>query len=266
CVGLGPGDVRITWRTVRGILGAIFGVTHEAGHAIYSQGAPPRYDWMSPVGLIYSLGIHESQSRGNENFVCRSRPFWERYLPRLKNLFPQLEPVTLDEFVAAINTCRPTFIRVEADEATYNAHIWIRWVIERELMNRTLKVTEYPDRFNGLMQEVLGITPPDNGVSGCMQDIHHSGGLVGYFGTYSGGNLAGAQYAAKFREVNPDWEAQFRAGNFEPYRMFMRTNVHETGYTDTLNESLERVTGKPLSIDAWKRHIMERVGPVYNLN
>ncbi len=265
CTRLGLDDVRITGRVSQGLPGAFFGVIHEAGHANYDHNLPGFMVRMWPEAMRYSLGIHESQSRGMENGNCRSRAFWEFYYPKLQARFPRLQEIPLEVFVAGINTARPTLIRVESDEATYNVHIRARFLVERGFMAGDIAVSDIPETFNQAIFDGLGIRPP-NDTQGCMQDIHWSGGMIGYFPTYSLGNFFSAATTEEYRSDDPDWEKHLRRGDFTPYNDWMKVHIHQTGMNDTLQELVQRITGKPLSIDAWKRHIMSRVGPVYGIN
>src|SRR5262249_44627411 len=152
-----------------------FGILHEAGHGLYDQGLDPEH-FGTPMGSAVSLGIHESQSRLWENQVGRSRPFWEHFFPRARQVFVgALEDVSLDDFVFAINDVQPSFIRVEADEATYNLHIILRFELEQALIGGDLEAADVPAAWNEKFHQLLGLAPPDDR-KGCLQDIHWSGG------------------------------------------------------------------------------------------
>ncbi|MBS0263058.1 MAG: carboxypeptidase M32, partial [Planctomycetes bacterium] len=194
CSGFGPGDVRLTTRyDEHHFPGAFFGTLHEAGHGIYEQGLD-RSSYGLPTGAACSLGIHESQSRMWENFVGRSRAFWRHFYPKAQQAFPQaLGATTVDDFYAAINDVQPSFIRVEADEATYNLHILLRFDLERPLIAGDLQPADVPGVWNDTFLKYFGIVPP-NDAQGCLQDIHWSAGLIGYFPTYCLGNMYAAQF------------------------------------------------------------------------
>ena len=184
---------------------------HEAGHGIYEQGLD-RTAFGTPIGDAASLGVHESQSRMWENFVGRSRAFWIHFYPQAQAAFPEaLDGVTADEFYAAINDVRPSFIRVEADEVTYNLHIMIRFELEQRLIGGDLRRGRLPAAWNAAYAESLGITPP-NDAQGCLQDIHWSGGLLGYFPTYALGNMYAAQLFETARRSLGDLESLFAKG------------------------------------------------------
>ena len=201
CTELGPHDCRIlTHYDEKFLPSALFSTLHEAGHGMYEQGL--RSDQYGlPTGQSVSLGIHESQSRLWENQVGRSRGFWEHFYPVAQQAFPgSLKSVDLDDFYFAINDVRPSLIRIESDEATYNLHIIIRFELEQDLINDALQVADLPDAWNAKYQQYLGVTPPSD-AEGVLQDIHWSGGDLGYFPTYSLGNLYAAQF---FEQADQD--------------------------------------------------------------
>jgi carboxypeptidase Taq len=182
-------DVRITNRfEPENPLATLFSAMHESGHAMYEQGVNPEYE-RTPLESGTSLAVHESQSRMWENLVGRSLPFWEHFYPQFKKTFPsQLEGVSLKSFYKGINKVEPSLIRVNADEATYNLHIMLRLELEIAMVERKVRVRDLPELWNTKMYEYLGVTPP-NDAKGVLQDIHWSGGSMGYFSTYSLGNL-----------------------------------------------------------------------------
>jgi carboxypeptidase Taq len=265
CGGAGPNDVRLTTRYDDALSGAFFSTLHEAGHGIYEQGLlPDRYGL--PTGEAVSLGIHESQSRMWENFVGRSRPFWEHFFSKAQSTFPDaLKTVQLDDFYFAINDVRPSLIRTESDEVTYNLHILIRFELELALVNDQLKVADLPAAWNAKYREYLGIESPTDS-DGVLQDVHWSGGAIGYFSTYSLGNLYAAQlFEAAGRDLG-DLHAMFRRGEFFPLRDWLRKNIHSQGRRYPAAELARRVTGVPLSHDALLRHLRGKFGPLYGLS
>lgn len=263
CSGLGPNDCRITTRyDERFFNEAFFGILHEAGHGIYDQGL--RQDQYGlPLGEAASLGIHESQSRLWENFVGRGKPFWEHFYPEAQRRFSEaLGDVALGDFYFAVNDVRPSLIRVEADEATYNLHILIRFELEQALLSGDLAPADAPKAWNEKYKAYLGIEPPDNS-QGVLQDIHWSGGLVGYFPTYSLGNLYAAQLFAKANADLGGLDDQFRRGQFRPLRDWLREKVHRQGQRYRAAELVDRVTGKPLSPGPLLDHLRSKLGPLY---
>jgi carboxypeptidase Taq len=263
CTGIGPGDTRITTRyDAHHFPGAFFGTLHEAGHGIYDQGLPSdRFG--SPLGEFISLGIHESQSRMWENMVGRSRAFWTYMYPKAQQAFPRaLGNVTADAFHFAVNDVRPSFIRVEADEATYNLHILLRFEMERAFFSGNLKVDDIPGAWNEKFKSYFGITPP-NDAQGCLQDVHWSAGLVGYFPTYALGNLYAAQFFVKANADLGDLHAQFAKGEFAPLKKWLRDNIHIHGRRYRANELVERVTGKPLGSESLMAYMNKKFGGLY---
>ena len=197
CSGAGPNDVRFTTRYDEEFpFGCLYGVMHETGHGTYEQGLLHEHEG-TPMGQAVSLGVHESQSRMWENMVGRSREFWHYYIEEFKSCFNHLpSDLSVDTVHRAVNTVQPSLIRVESDEATYNLHIMVRYEIEKQLVNGNIKVGDLPEFWNSKMEEYLGVTPP-NDTKGVLQDIHWSMGAIGYFPTYTLGNLYAAQlYAA----------------------------------------------------------------------
>ena len=198
CSGFGPGDCRITTRyNPRFVNEAFFGVLHETGHAMYEQNLPAEH-FGTPLGAACSLGIHESQSRLWENQVGRGRPFWDHFFPRLKQTFHALADVSQEAFTFAINGVRPSLIRVEADEATYNLHVALRFELELALLSGDLTTADLPGAWNDRFEALFGLKVPDD-ARGCLQDIHWAFGGIGYFPTYTLGNLYAAQLMAAFR-------------------------------------------------------------------
>ncbi|QGJ69857.1 Metal-dependent carboxypeptidase [Planctomycetales bacterium 10988] len=266
CSGMGPNDCRITTRYNPNFFNeAFFGILHEAGHGLYDQGLRAD-EYGLPLGSAVSLGIHESQSRMWENFVGRSLAFWKHFYPAAQLAFPEaLGNVKLESFYFAINAVEPSLIRVEADEATYNLHILVRFELEQALINDGLSVADLPQAWNSKYESYLGLTPPSDTL-GVLQDIHWSGGAIGYFTTYSLGNLYAAQFFEQAdREIGPLQE-QFAAGVFQPLKEWLQTKIHQQGRRYSAAQLVEKVTGKPLSHQALMRHLHTKLDPLYDLN
>jgi carboxypeptidase Taq len=243
CSGTGPGDCRITTRFDEHQFGdAFFGILHEVGHGLYEQGLDEAH-YGTPMGEAVSLGVHESQSRLWENLVGRSRSFWAYWLPMARRIFHEaLADVTLEPFQAAVNHVAPSLIRVRADEATYNLHIIIRFELEQDLLTGSLPVGELPGAWNHKYRELLGVTP-GNDAEGCLQDIHWSAGLIGYFPTYTLGNLYAAQlYAAADAELGSLDDALMQ-GDFQGLLGWLREKIHRQGQRYHSAALIERVTG-----------------------
>ncbi len=265
CSGFGPGDCRLTTRyDEHHFPGAFFGTLHEAGHGIYEQGLN-REAFGTAMGESVSLGIHESQSRMWENLVGRSRPFWEHFYESAQTTFPQsLGDVPLDDFCRAVNDVRPSFIRVEADEVTYNLHIMLRFELEQAMLSGDLTAADVPSVWNETFTRYFGITPPDDAL-GCLQDVHWSAGLFGYFPTYALGNMYAAQF---FEQADADLgglHEQFARGEFGPLKTWLNEKIHLQGQRFRAQRLVEEVTGKPLSHEPLLRHLHGRFDPLYEL-
>jgi carboxypeptidase Taq len=265
CGEIGPGDTRLTTRyNLHDFGDAFFSILHEAGHGLYDQGLDPEH-YGTPMGEAVSLGIHESQSRLWESFVGRSRAFWEYWLPRARQVFPDaLDGVGLDGFLFAINDVRPSFIRVDADEATYNLHIVLRFELEQALIAGDLAVADLPTAWNERMVRDLGSAPPDD-AQGCLQDIHWSGGSFGYFPTYTLGNLYAAQFFAKAQAELGDLDEQFRRGEFLPLKEWLNQKIHREGQRYRAVDLVAAVTGEPLNPAHLLRHLREKLGTLYGV-
>jgi carboxypeptidase Taq len=265
CTDVGPRDVRITTRYDEHFFpSGLFSILHEAGHGIYEQGLPDQWFGL-PTGSATSLGIHESQSRMWENLVGRSRAFWEHFYPQAQNTFPAaLADVPLDDFYFAINEVRPSLVRVEADEATYNLHILLRFELEQALLDDDLQVADLPGAWNEKYRDYLGIEPP-NDADGVLQDVHWSAGLIGYFPTYSLGNLYASQLFARAGQELGDLAAMFRRGEFQPLRQWLTTRVYGQGRRFSAADLAKRITCQPLSHAAMISHLREKFAPLYGL-
>jgi carboxypeptidase Taq len=261
CSTIGPGDIRIATRyRPNSIASGFLAAMHETGHALYEQGLE-RAHFGTPMGDAVSLGIHESQSRLWENLVGRSRGFWLYFFPLLQNAFPEaLQDVTLDEFRAMVNTTAPGLIRVEADEVTYNLHIVIRFELERALLSGDLPANDLPGAWNERYEKYLGIRP-ETDRQGCLQDIHWSEGLIGYFPTYTLGNVYAAQiFQAAERDIGT-LNDPFAAGEFRTLREWLREKIHRHGKRYPAVVLVERVTGAPPDTTALIESLSARYQP-----
>ncbi len=258
-------DVRITTRLLPDYLPeAMFGSMHEAGHALYEQGISSSLR-RTPVAGGASLGMHESQSRMWENLVGRSRPFWKAYFPDLQKLYPsQLGGVRLETFYLALNKVEPSLVRTAADEATYNLHIMLRFELEVALMQGSLAVRDLPEAWNQKYRDYLGITPPDD-AKGVLQDIHWSLGYMGYFPTYTLGNLIACQLWQNIRQDIPDLDEHIARKDFQPLLSWLRTQIHQHGAKFEPMELLERVTGRRLTAEPYLQYLRDKFGEVYAL-
>ena len=265
CTEIGPNDVRITTRFDESFFNmAFFGTLHEAGHGIYEQGLRGEHYGLPP-GKYCSLGIHESQSRLWENLVGRSQGFWNHFYSSAQANFPAaLGDVTLDDFYTTINTVSPSLIRVEADEATYNLHIIIRFELENALLNDELQVADLPEAWNKSYESMLGVVP-DSDANGVLQDIHWSAGLIGYFPTYTLGNIYASQLFDFATSKLGDLGNMFSKGDFLPLKNWLNDQVHKRGQCERPNELIQRVTGSGLSHENLIRHLKDKLEPIYGL-
>lgn len=253
-------DVRVTTRIDENFLPAgLFGTLHECGHGLYEQGVAPALG-RSPLAGGASLGVHESQSRLWEILVGRSREFWGNYYPLLCRSFPgKLGDIDADAFYAAANTVCPSLIRVEADEVTYNLHIMLRFELEKDLLEDRLTVADLPEAWNAGMKNYLGIEP-DTDANGVLQDIHWSMGAIGYFPTYTLGNLMSAQIFARVTAAIPDLQIQIAEGEFGDLLAWLQRNIYRHGRKFTANELLERMGCGELSAEPWLGYIRSKYG------
>ena len=264
-INFGNADVRVTTRlSDNHPQSAIFGSVHECGHALYELGSPDKFERSTLAGGA-TLGLHESQSRLWENQVARGLPFWRYYYPILRAFFPdQLGKVALEDFHRAINKVEPSLIRVEADEVTYNLHIMIRFELEQALLTGDLKVADVPEAWNAKYEDYLGIRPPNNTL-GCLQDIHWSHGTIGYFPTYTLGNLMSAQIYAQAQAEQPELEAGYSRGEFAPLLDWLRKRIHSHGRKFTAPELMQREFGEEMTAQPLLAYLRDKYTALYNL-
>lgn len=257
-----PFDSRVTTRIhPSSVFDSISSVLHEGGHSLYEMGLDPEY-YGSPICEAASHGIHESQSRLWETRIGQSKPFWKYFLPRLAEAFPQLRPVTLDQFYKAINQVSPAYIRVESDEVTYSLHIILRYELEKKLIGGTLKVREIPEAWNEGMKSLLGVLPPSD-KEGCLQDVHWSIGAIGYFPTYALGNLYTSQFFDAFEKDYPQWHKKVEKGELLFVTEWLRENIHRHGRAYRPDELIKRVTGKTLSAKPYLDYLNNKYKKIY---
>jgi carboxypeptidase Taq len=257
CSGMAPYDTRLTTRyDETDFLSSLFGVLHEAGHGLYEQGLPK--DWRGqPVGNSVSLGVHESQSRLWENHVGRSRGFWEKWLPRAIHFFPHLMGLTPEDLYAAVNQAERSHIRVEADEVTYDLHILLRFELECAIFSGDLAIADIPGEWNRRFESYFGL-PVRNDAEGCLQDIHWSMGIFGYFPTYSLGNLNAAHLASAAKSQDAAVAAAFASADYAPLLAWMRKHLHEAGSLHLPDDLVTRAAGTPVTSEALVSHLRER--------
>tara|TARA_B110000459_G_scaffold88123_1_gene98632 strand:+ start:706 stop:2238 length:1533 start_codon:yes stop_codon:yes gene_type:complete len=263
--GLWPGDTRFTTRfDEKDPFSCLYAVMHETGHALYEQGLAREFSF-TPRGQAVSLGVHESQSRLWENQIGRTEAFWKVANPWFRELFPdspQWDAKTLNKIA---NTVSTGFIRVEADEVTYNLHVMLRYEIEKKLFNGDLTVKELPETWNNMFEEWFGNKVPTDS-EGCLQDIHWSMAAFGYFPTYTLGNLYAAQLLESMSDDLGDIDQIIAQGDWSSLLQWLRPRIHHQGSVMTPAQLIESATGKPPSPDAFIRYIESKYGELYSLD
>lgn len=261
----GIDDVRITTRfDPERAASALFSTMHEGGHAMYEQGFDKSLRRL-PLATGVSMAVHESQSRMWENLVGRSRPFWKFFYPRLVEIFPsQLGNVSMEQFYRGINKVEPSLIRVEADEATYNLHVMLRLELEIGLMEGSIAVKDLPDIWKSRMQEYLGVVPPTDR-EGVLQDVHWSGGMIGYFPTYALGNLVSAQLWEKINADLPNLDDQISQGKFDELLGWLREKIHRHGAKFEPQEMVKKVTGSGITPEPYIRYLKTKYADIYGI-
>ena len=258
-----PTDVRVTTRVFeKDLPSCLFSCLHEGGHGLYEQGLP-REQYGTPLGEPLSLGMHESQSLLWENNVGRSKTFWTYFFPLLQQHFPsQLGVVSLDAFHAALNRVKPSLIRVEADEVTYNLHIMVRFEIELALFEQRVAAKDLADLWREKMQEYLGVTP-ERDAEGVLQDVHWSLGALGYFPTYTLGHLYASMFFQQARQDVPALETEIQQGHLLPLKAWLNHNIHQWGRQYSAADLLHRITGRVLSVEPFLEYLRTKLGDVY---
>jgi len=262
---LHPNDNRITTRIhPSSLMSNILAVLHEGGHALYEMGLLEQH-YGSPLGQSISLGVHESQSRWWETRIGLHKSFWRHYYPILQSHFKgQFSAISLDQFYRGINKVKPSLIRIEADEVTYPLHVILRFEIEKALIGEELDVKDLPEAWNAGMQSLIGVKPT-NDSEGCMQDIHWSMGAFGYFPTYALGNIYAAHIFSAFEKDFPEWEKRVSAGDLHFIRTWLNQSIHQYGRQYTSYELLEKISGKPVSADAYIAYVNKKYADIYGI-
>ncbi|MEP6893341.1 MAG: carboxypeptidase M32 [Gaiellaceae bacterium] len=259
CLGIATHDIRVTTRYVDNDLHSLFSTMHECGHGLYEHGVSTTLE-RTPLCSGASSALHESQSRLWENVVGRSLPFWRGFYPRLQAAFPaSFRDVGVEEFYAALNRVRRTFIRVDADEVTYGLHIILRFELEQELISGAVTTAELPEAWNARFADLLGADVPEDRV-GVLQDIHWAFGGFGYFPTYQLGNVISAQIWERAQEALPDLDAQIEAGEFASLGGWLRENLYVLGRKFTPQETLARVVGGPIDPEPYLAYLKTKYG------
>lgn len=263
--GLNPGDVRITTNFIENDLTfSFFSSIHEGGHALYEQNIDPKLNHTT-LCTGTSMGIHESQSRLWENIIGRSLPFWKRYYPELQSRFPQaFGQIQLTDFYEAINEVKPSLIRIEADELTYNLHIIIRYELEKSLIGGDLAVADLPQAWSQKYRDYLGIEPT-NHREGVLQDVHWSAGLFGYFPSYALGNMYAAQIMHEMESKVPQIQDHLAHGRLSPIKEWLTDNVYQYGKLRTPNELILSISGEKLNPSYFVQYLNTKYREIYKL-
>jgi carboxypeptidase Taq len=263
--GFGSGDVRITTRWDEDFFPmSLYGAMHECGHGLYEAGIAPSLQ-RTTLHHGESLGLHESQSRMWENMVGRGRAFCRVLAPRIARVFGEaFEELGADALYRAVNRVKPSHIRVEADEATYGLHIVLRFELEQEMIDGRLAVSELPEAWNARVEQYLGLAVPDD-AHGVLQDVHWSGGAIGYFPTYALGNLIAGQLWERAHADLPELDAQIARGELAPLREWLGEHVHRHGAKFCATELLDRVAGGPISVTPFVTYLKGKLGDAYGL-
>ncbi len=263
--GAHPYDIRITTRyRENDLLYSLGSTIHEAGHGIYEQGLPAEH-FGTPLSEAISLGIHESQSRMWENQIGKSMEFWTHFYPKLQKEFPvPFKKLPIKEFHKIINDVKPSLIRTESDEVTYNIHIIIRFEIEREMIEGSIDLKDLPKIWKSKVKDYLGINVPNDSL-GVLQDVHWSCGFIGYFPTYSLGNLYAAQFYDSIKRDIPNFKELVKSGKFEKINIWLRKNIHSLGKTYKAGELIKKVSGENLNSGHFIKYLEEKYGDIYDL-
>ena len=256
-------DVRITTHYYpNDFASSIFSVLHETGHALYDQNLNPEWKYQ-PIGSHTSMGVHESQSRFMENIIGRSKEFWTSALPKLKQIAPELKTIELEPFIHAINTVKPSKIRIESDEVTYNLHIIIRFQIEQAIFADKTNVNELPQIWNQKYKELLGLDI-ENDSEGVMQDTHWPSGYFGYFPSYSLGNIYSGQFLEKIRTALPNWNQQLTEGNLKETMAWLKNNVHNQSDLYDPADLVKKITSNQLDAKPYLEYLREKYSRLYD--
>lgn len=258
CMALYPNDIRLTTHyNEKNFLGAFLAAMHEGGHGLYEAGLPLDH-FGTPLAEAASHGIHESQSRIWETCIGHSKPFWQYYYPKLQTAFPEaLKSISLDDFYGHVNFVKPSLIRIFSDEVTYNLHIILRYELEKGFLDGSLSPKDLPELWNNKMQTLLGITPA-NDAEGCLQDIHWSLGLVGYFPSYTLGNLYAGTIFSSLTKTFPDWDKKIASGDLLFIKEFLNTYIHQYGRQFAPKPLIENLTGVPFTADPYIAYLSNK--------
>jgi len=264
-VGVAPQDIRITTHYYEeDFTRALASTIHECGHALYEQGVDKKL-LLTGLDEGISLGMHESQSRMWENVIGRSKNFWKYFIPRFKEIHPKfLKGVRINDFLLVLNEVKPSLIRIFADEVTYNLHIILRYEIEKGLIKKKIKVKDLPEIWNSKMKEYLDIKPKKDS-EGVLQDVHWSSGYIGYFPTYTLGNMYAAQFWHALKKAVKNVDNRIAKGDLKCVLSWLRKEIHRFGHIYTADELCKKVTGKTLDASFLVKYLNEKCGKLYGI-
>ena len=263
---MGDDDVRITTNYGRDSpLFAFFSTVHEAGHALYELNMPKDEYKDTVISDSPSLGLHESQSRFWENMIARRKSFWKQFYPIFQKYSPDLfNNIDFERWYKFVNQVNPSLIRVEADELTYCLHVILRFELEADLMDEKIQVSDLPQLWNEKMNEMLGIIP-QNDVEGVLQDMHWSGGSIGYFPTYAIGSIYSSQIFNKILQANSNLENEIEQGNFENILNWLKENIHKFGRLMTADEIIKNACGEGLNSRVFVDYLKDKYFEIYQI-
>ncbi len=263
---LGYNDVRITTSYAReNPLFSFFSTIHEAGHALYELGLPQDSYKDTVISDSPSLGIHESQSRFWENMIARSKSFWQFFYPEFQKYAPEyFQQVSFDDWYFMVNKVEPSLIRVEADELTYCLHVILRFEIEIDLMEDKISIDDLPMIWNQKMNEMLGVSP-SNDLEGVLQDMHWSGGSIGYFPTYAIGSIYASQLFSQLQKDKPEIDDQISQGNFTNILSWLRHNIHQKGRLYCADDIIKQVCGEGLNSKVYTNYLRNKYFDLYEV-
>ncbi len=264
-ISFNPGDVRVTTRVdEKDFANMTWSCIHEGGHALYEQGLLQEHYGL-PLGEACSYSIHESQSRLWENNVGRGINFWKYYYPKLQQHFPsQLGNISLGDFYKGINKVSPSLVRTEADEISYHFHVFIRYELEKQLLEGSLNVKDIPAYWKEQYKNLMGVEVKDD-VKGSLQDVHWSHGSFGYFPTYSLGSFYAAQFYEEACRQMPELEEEIANGHLINLLNWLRKNIHVKGRFHTSEELCFEVTGKTLDVSFFVDSLLRKFRSLYTL-
>ncbi len=264
-MGFGPKDVRVTNHySEKEAINAMFSIIHEGGHGIFEQGVDEKYEKTS-VAEINLLGLHESQSRFFENILGRNINFWKPIYQKVGEFLPKFKEISLEQFYRAINCVVPSMIRTEADEVTYSIHVILRYEIEKAIFREGIDASELPKLWNEKMEELLGVSPKDDG-EGILQDMHWSDGSFGYFPTYALGNIYDGMFLEALTKQLGDVDTILAEGRVKEITKWLHDNIHQYGSLYNSKEVIERVCGAEVSAKPILKYFYEKYGQLYELD